>query len=190
MMKELAKYFIEEEQFANDINVGTKVTAEEKQEFTIDNDQSAEWALLRLKEDKAEMDRFIDTCEKQIQFYQEKIKEAKEKHDRKTGYLKGKLMEYFMSVPKKKTKTQEIYTLPSGKLKLKYPQPEYKRDDATLIKWLKDRDMTDYIKVSESPKWGELKKTVQVAGDMACIDGEIVDGIQIIEKAPVFDIEI
>ena len=173
MMEELAQYF-----------------AEEEREFSINNDQSAEWALLRLKEDKAEMDRFIDTCEKQIQFYQEKIKEAKEKHDSKTGYLKGKLMEYFLTVPHKATKTQETYSLPSGKLKLKYPQPEYKRDDATLIKWLKERDMTDYIKTKEEPQWGELKKVTQIAGDKACIDGEIIDGIQIVERQPEFEVEV
>ena len=173
MMEELAQYF-----------------AEEEQEFTIDTDLKGEWALVKLKEDKAEMDRFIDTCEKQIQFYQEKIKLAKEQHDNRTGYLKGKLLEYFMTVPHKSTKTQETYSLPSGKLKLKYPKPEYKRDDATLVKWLKERDMADYIKVSETPQWGELKKVTQIAGDKACIDGELIDGIQIVEKAPVFDIEL
>ena len=173
MMEELAQYF-----------------AEEEQEFTINNDQSAEWALLRLKEDKAEMDRFVSICDKQIEFYGEKIREAIEKHDNKTSYLKSKLLEYFMVVPHKATKTQETYTLPSGKLKLKYPKPEYKRDDATLVKWLKARDMADYIKVSETPQWGELKKVTQIAGDKACIDGEIIDGIEIVERQPEFDIEI
>ncbi len=180
MMEELAQYFISDEM---DDEV-------EEEEFAIVNDQSAEWSLTKLKEEKAEMDRYVDVCEKQIKFYQEKIKLAKEKHDSKTSYLKGKLMEYFMTVPRKKTKTQETYSLPSGKLKLKYPKPEYKRDDATLIKWLKERDMTDYIKTKEEPQWGELKKVTQVAGDKACIDGEIIDGIQIVEKSPVFDVEV
>ena len=173
MMEELAQYF-----------------AEEEQEFVIDTDQKAEWGLLRLKDDKAELDRFTDICKKQIEFYEAKIQEAKEKHDSKTSYLKGKLMEYFMTVPRKKTKTQETYSLPSGKLKLKYPQPEYKRDDDTLIKWLTERDMTDYIKTKEEPQWGELKKVTQIAGDKACVDGEIIDGIEIVERQPEFDIEI
>lgn len=162
----------------------------QEESWKITNDQECEWSLLRLKEDKAEMDRYVDVCEKQIKFYQEKIKLAKEQHDNRTSYLKGKLMEYFMTVPHEATKTQETYSLPSGKLKLKYPKPEYKRDDATLVKWLKERDMTDYIKTKEEPQWGELKKTAQVAGDKACIDGEIIDGIQIVEKQPVFEVEI
>ena len=48
---------------------------------------------------------------------------------------------------------------------LSYPQRQistspYKRDDATLVKWLKERDMADYIKVSErAPQvLGALKK--------------------------------
>lgn len=162
----------------------------EQSEFKIDTDQKAEWALNIIREEQAEAQRLINVCNSQILHYQNEIKKVQEKLENKTGNLKAMLFEYLQTVPHKATKTQETYTLPSGKLKLKYPQPEYKRDEATLIKWLKDRDMTDYIKVSESPKWGELKKTVQVAGDKACIDGEIIDGIQVVEKAPVFDIEI
>ena len=180
MMEESAQYFISDEM---DDEL-------EEEEFMILNDQAAEWSLLRLKEDKEEMNRFVDVCEKQIEFYEAKIRIAKERYENKTGYLKGKLMEYFLTVPHKNTKTQETYSLPSGKLKLKYPKPEYKRDDGTLLNWLKARDMTDYIKVSESPQWGELKKTVQVAGDKACIDGEIIDGIQVVGRQPVFDVEI
>ncbi len=162
----------------------------EQSEFKIDTDQKAEWALNIIREEQAEAQRLINVCNSQILYYQSELKKVQDKLEQKTANLKSMLFEYFQTVPRKATKTQETYTLPSGKLKLKYPQPEYKRDDGTLLKWLKERDMTDYIRVSESPKWGELKKTVQVAGDKACIDGEIIDGIQIIEKAPVFDIEI
>jgi hypothetical protein len=162
----------------------------EQSEFKIDTDQKAEWALNIIREEQAEAQRLINVCNSQILYYQSELKKVQDKLENKTGNLKAMLFEYFQTVDRKATKTQETYTLPSGKLKLKYPQPEYKRDDDTLLKWLKERDMTDYIKVSESPKWGELKKTVQVAGDKACIDGEIIDGIQVVERQPVFDIEI
>jgi hypothetical protein len=177
MMEELAQYFTEEER-------------EEKEQFVIDTDEKAEWALLKIKEEQAESQRMINVCNSFILHYKNEIKKAEESLERKTGNLKAMLFEYFQTVDRKATKTQETYTLPSGKLKLKYPQPEYKRDDATLVKWLKDRNMTDYIKTKEEPQWGELKKTVQIAGDKACIDGEIIDGIQVVEKAPVFDIEL
>lgn len=162
----------------------------EQSEFKIDTDQKAEWALNIIREEQAEAQRLINVCNSQILYYQSELKKVQDKLEQKTANLKSMLFEYFQTVDRKATKTQETYTLPSGKLKLKYPKPEYKRDDATLVKWLKERDMTDYIKVSESPKWGELKKTVQVAGDKACIDGEIIDGIQVVERQPVFDIEI
>jgi hypothetical protein len=162
----------------------------EQSEFKIDTDQKAEWALNIIREEQAEAQRLINVCNSQILYYQSEIRKVQDKLENKTGNLKAMLFEYFQTVPRKATKTQETYTLPSGKLKLKYPKPEYKRDDATLLQWLKERDMTDYIKVSESPQWGELKKTVQVAGDKVCIDGEIIDGIQVVERAPVFDVEI
>lgn len=162
----------------------------EQSEFKIDTDQKAEWALSKIREEQAEAQRLINVCNSQILYYQSELKKVQDKLENKTGNLKAMLFEYFQTVDRKATKTQETYSLPSGKLKLKYPKPEYKRDDGTLLKWLKERDMTDYIKVSESPKWGELKKTVQVAGDKVCVDGEIVEGVTAVERPPVFDVEV
>lgn len=162
----------------------------EEDQFSIKTDESAEWALSKIREEQTESQRLISACESQISFYQDRIKREKDRVERETGNLKSLLFDYFQTVPRKSSKTQETYSLPSGKLKLKYPQPEYKRDDATLIKWLKERNMTDYIKTKEEPQWGELKKATKIAGDKACIDGEIIDGIEIVERQPEFDIEI
>lgn len=159
-------------------------------EFVINNDQKAEWALQKIREEKAESERLISLCQNQIKFYQERIDCEKQSLENRTSYLKSKLMEYFQTVKRKVTKTQETYTLPSGKLKLKYPALEYKRDESALLKWLKERQMEEYIQVKEIPQWGELKKTVQVAGDKVCVDGEIVDGVQVVERPPVFDVEV
>lgn len=162
----------------------------EEDQFSIKTDESAEWALSKIREEQTESQRLISACESQISFYQDRIKREKDRVERETGNLKSLLFDYFQTVPRKSTKTQETYSLPSGKLKLKYPSPEYKRDDAKLVNWLKERNMYEYLVMKESPQWGELKKTVQIAGDKACIDGEIIDGIEIVERQPEFDIEI
>ena len=163
----------------------------ESDNWKIENDVSAEWVLSKLREEKAEAQRLINVCESQILFYQAKKKEVNDRYEQKTGRLKSLLLDYFDRVPHKKTKTQETYKLPSGTLKLKYPGPKYERDDKALVKWLKDRKMTDYVEVKELPKWGELKKVTKTAGDkVVSEDGEILDGVVAVEQAPEFAVDV
>ena len=157
--------------------------------FRVTDDRAAEWSLKKIKAEKAECDRYVKICQDGIQTYQEKIKEAQGRLDSGTGYLKGLLLEYFQTVPHKSTKTQETYALPSGKLKLKTPAPEFVRDDAKLMEWLKGRGMNDYVKVVETPQWGEFKKIINQQKDCVCFEGEVVDGITLVERPPIFEVE-
>lgn len=162
-----------------------------KDTFIIDNDNKAEWAINKIKEEQKERDRLIAVCEEKIQEYQEKIEKFKKQYENNTSYLISCLNQYFNTVEKKKTKTQETYQLPSGKLKLKYPSPEIKRDNEKLLKWLKNNKMTYFVDIKESPKWGELKKTISLAGDKYVTeDGEIVEGVTAVDRPPVFEVEV
>jgi len=164
---------------------------EENNDFTIDNDSKAEWALSIIKAEKADRDRLIAVCEEKIKEYQEKIEQFKKRFENRTSYLVSLLNQYFQTVPKKKTKTQETYKLPSGTLKLKLPSIEYQRDDAKLVEWLKSSGMNEFIQVKEAPKWAELKKRVIVSGDKVITeDGEIVEGIAVVEKPARFEVEV
>jgi hypothetical protein len=163
----------------------------EQSEFKIDTDQKAEWALNIIREEQAEAQRLINVCNSQILYYQSEIKKVQDKLENKTGNLKAMLFDYFQTVDRKATKTQETYTLPSGKLKLKYPQPEYKRDDSKLVEWLENSGKTDYIKIKKSPDWATLKKAITVVGDkVADENGEIVEGVKVVEKEPEFTVEL
>ena len=159
--------------------------------FKIDNDEKAEWALAKIREEQAEAMRIMNVCKSMILHYEEQMKKAEEGLEKKTAYLKGQLEQYFEMVKKKRTKTQEVYKLPSGTLRRKYPKPEFKRDEDKLLQWLKDRQMSEYIKIKESPDWANLKKMVQIAGDKVVDeDGEIIDGVTIVDRPPVFEVEV
>lgn len=159
--------------------------------FRIDNDQKAEWALAKIREEQAEAMRIMNVCKSMILHYEEQMKKAEEGLEKKTAYLKGQLEQYFEMVKKKRTKTQEVYKLPSGTLRRKYPKPEFKRDEDKLLQWLKDRQMSEYIKIKESPDWANLKKMVQIAGDKVVDeDGEIIEGVTIVDRPPVFEVEV
>lgn len=159
--------------------------------FKIDNDQKAEWALAKIREEQAEAMRIINVCKSIIMHYEEQMKKAEEDFEKKTAYLKSQLEQYFEMVEKRRTKTQEVYKLPSGTLRRKYPKPKYEKDDEKLVKWLKDRGLNDYIKVEEKPKWAEFKKAIKtVKGKVVDENGEVVEGITVVERPPTFEVEV
>lgn len=163
----------------------------EKDRFVIDNDSKAEWALEKIKAEKADMERLVSLCEQKIAEYQEKIELFKKQYENSTSFLVSCLQQYFNTVPHKKTKTQETYKLPSGTLKLKYPGPEFVRDEETLVKWLKDNNYTDHIKIKESADWASLKAKVKVdKGNVITEDGEIIEGVKAVDRPPEFKVEV
>jgi phage host-nuclease inhibitor protein Gam len=94
-------------------------------------------------------------------------------------------------VPHKKTKTQESYKLPGGKLVLKTQNPEYKRDDKTVIDWAKANSLTQFVKVKEELDWDGLKKATAVfEGHIVTEDGEIVPGIDVVDREAKFSVEV
>lgn len=152
--------------------------------FVIDCDRLAVWAIRKIKEARADRDAWV-------KWYEKKIKEITEQTDFDTMNLERMLAEYFASVPHKKTKTQESYQLPEGKLVLKTQNPEFKRDDKTVIDWLKQNKMTDFVKVKEELNWSDLKaKTSVFEGQIVTEDGEIVPGIEVIERDAKFIVEV
>lgn len=165
--------------------------AEQPQEFKIDNDGLAEWAIKKIGEERAERDRLIETAQKQIDYYSAFINHQKEVCDRKTSYLMGKLSSYFRTVKPKETATQLSYKLPSGSLIYKKEKDDYQRDDESLLAWLK-KNSPDMVKVTEEPKWGEFKKQLTIAGDKVLISdtGEVVNGISVITKPGAFDVKV
>ena len=114
-----------------------KVEQEIEEDFMINNDGKAEWAINTIKAEQEDRDRLISVCEQKIEEYMDKISQFTKQYESRTSYLTSQLAQYFQTVEHKKTKTQETYQLPSGKLKLKYPAPEMARDNDKLLTWLK-----------------------------------------------------
>lgn len=167
------------------------ITFDQEEKFTVDNDKKAEWALGKIRALKADMDRYVAVCDEMIAEYEQKKKAAQERYEQETAYFKSQLAQYFESVPKRKTKTQEVYELPGGTLRKKYPRPAFKRDNKKLVEWLKESGRNDLIKISESADWANLKKSITVKDDMVITeDGEIVEGIEVVERSPIFEVEV
>lgn len=156
----------------------------ETEGFVIDTDAKAEWALNKIKEARADRDRWVN-------WYKAKIQEITEQTDFDTLNLERMLAEYFETVPHKKTKTQESYKLPGGKLVLKTQNPEFKRDDGAVIEWAKANGLAQYVKVKEELAWSDLKAATEIFGDhIVTEDGEIVPGVEVVNREAKFSVEV
>ena len=161
--------------------------------FVIDTDAKAEWALKKIAEARSDRDAWV-------KWYEDKIAEIKAQTDFNTMNLERMLAEYFASVPHKRTKTQESYSLPGGKLILKKQNPEYKRDEKAAVAWLEKNGYAQFVKVKKELAWSDLKDASAVVdgkivcGEQITEDGEIiqmvVDGIEVIDRPEKFVVEV
>lgn len=156
----------------------------ENADFVIDTDAKAEWALTKIREARADRDRWVE-------WYKAKIDEITQQTDFDTMNLERMLADYFATVPHKKTKTQESYKLPGGKLVLKTQNPEYTRDDKAVIEWAKANGLPQFVKVEEKLAWQELKDATAVfEGHIVTEDGEIVPGVEVTNREAKFVVEV
>lgn len=159
-----------------------------EENFKIENDKAADWAISQIHEAESERDRLITLAQDQITDLEDRIEELTAKCDRDTAYLKSLLAEYFETVKSKETKTQKTYKLLSGTLVFKKPSTKIIHDDEKLIAML---DGTEYVETKKSLKWGEYKKNLGIEGDNV-IDletGEIINGCTIEEVPASFNIK-
>lgn len=157
---------------------------QEQEDIEVRTDIEAGWQLKRRKEILADRDELVA-------YYEEQIRKVKEDADFKVANIDRSLYAFFMTCKHKKTKTQEYYQHPFGKLMLKKQNPEYKRDDKTVIEWLKQTPETQrYIKVEEKLDWAALKADTTVLGNSIInTDGETIPGVEVIEREDKFCIE-
>lgn len=157
--------------------------AQEEEALEIRTEIEAKWQIERRK-------KVIDDRDELIAYYKQQIEDVKADAEYKLGFIERALLAFFNSKPHQKTKTTEYIKFPNAKLVLKKQDPEYKRDEATVIEWLKKNNGTAYIKVTESLDWAQLKKDTSVLKDkIVTVDGEIIPGVEVIEREAKFAVE-
>ena len=168
---------------------------EDEEKWEIKSDEEADWWIEIHEEKLAEIRRLKMQLENKIAFYKEKLDKVVKEEEYIMEKRDGKLAEYFETLDEKdmkKTKTMLKYRLPSGELVKKFPGPQFKRDNDTLTKWLEENQMDEYIEVKKQAKWGELKRKTKVVGNAVVLEetGEIVEGVEVIERPAEFKVEV
>lgn len=170
---------------------------EEGYGFVVKDDKAAEWCLRKIREAEADKVSWKE-------FYAEQYRKVEAECDRTIGRMKIYLYKYFEKVPHKPAKKSESYSLPGGKLVWKQQDPEFDYKSPAFVAWLKENHLHDFIKVKESPKWDEFKKTLLKDPDgnfettkdendvlrPVTADGEVVAGVEVMPRAAVFTVEV
>lgn len=107
------------------------------------------------------------------------------------GYWEQRIADYHLELLRTDPKQKTIST-PYGKSKTttSRAQPQ-KADESKLLAYAKENKLTDFIKVEESVKWGDLKKSLKVVGDNVVDEnGEIVEGATVKPETISYKIEL
>lgn len=152
--------------------------------FAVTNDAQAEWAAAKIREARQD-------TEKWTKYYAQQLDAIRAANEQSEQYFTALLADYYATVPHKRTKTQESYQLPTCKLVIRSRQPEFARDEIALCDYLDRKGRDDLVKITRRADWATIKKTLTVMPDGTCADadGEIIEGVQAIERAPEFVVE-
>ena len=160
-----------------------------KEQFEITDDSTAEWALKKVLEAKGERQRLLDLIEYEKDRLDAKKEQVEKKYESNTSYLLSKLGEYFETVTKRKTKTQESYQLLSGKLVRKFAKQKLTPNKEALLQWCKE-NAPECIKTTEEASWSDIKSKLAII-DGAVVyaeTGELVAYVTVDEVPPAFDV--
>ncbi len=155
---------------------------EERERFCLTDENMANWALRKIAKARAEYEEAAQVAEAEVKRIDDWLEGRKRELEHTEEFFGGLLTAYYL--PKHmENPRQKTFKLPAGQVQIRKQQPEYTRDDASVIAWLKGNDMTEYVEIVEKLRWGELKKTLRQLGDrMVSPDGEIIDGITVTER--------
>nr|DAM46209.1 MAG TPA: hypothetical protein [Caudoviricetes sp.] len=152
-------------------------------EWKYDLDQAAEDAKrLHKLRDKATLatgmiDKEIAATKKDLAALEARRKEILEPLQEEMKYLEANLTAYHRQ--QLEQGGDKTIKLPWATLKSQKKPQDYIRDDDRLLGWVQD-NAADYVKVSTSVAWGELKKQLVVAGGKVLLKetGEVVEGVE------------
>lgn len=160
-------------------------------------DYDADELLTDIADLKSEKKRYEDIAIEKIENIQFTVSLKTQKIDDEIQFKKDQLAAFFLTVNKKDSKTQQSYSLLSGKLVMKKATTKLVHDDKKLIEYCKT-NASEYIKqiVTDTLDWKGFKSNIEILNDQifSSSTGEVLEGLSEIglsieEVAPKFDIK-
>lgn len=136
----------------------------EKEGFAITSEGQANFFLRRLEEARNEKDKINNTCDNEINKFNEKVNAFRSKEVRSLENAEAyysTLLEKYASIALADSKKKSL-KLPFGTLAFKTSPVKYIYDDEVLMKYIKDNDLSQFIRVKEEINKKDLKTALIV----------------------------
>ena len=169
---------------------------EEKERFAVTDEASAEWCLEKLEENAKARKLVNDQFAEMVYRYEKWKSDSLQELNRSDKYLKGLLQTW--AVEKLADGKKKSVNLPSGRVGFRAGGEIWKMGDEkveattpALLAFVKQDD-DSFVKVQESVRWGDYKKTLHIMEDgrVATSDGQIIEGMTVTKGAPSFYVEV
>lgn len=169
------------------------------QAFTVSDLETAAEAQRRISyfhERMAEIDAVTDSQIEPFQAKIDRIKEwgeqAKQEYvDRVNHYsllLEAYIREQVAEQQANGKKAKKSIKLPYGSIALKKQQPEFIKNEDELLEYARQAEL---VKVKETADWAAIKKVSRIhEGKMYDQNGEVVPGVDVVERADKFELKI
>lgn len=168
----------------------------EKKPFTVTDEASAEWCLEKMEENEKARALIEEQYKRMIARHEKWREEALAELDNSDAYLKGLLLPWAQE--KVADGKKKSLKLPSGRVGFRAGGEIWKMGDEkveattpALLAFVKQDD-DSFVKVQESVRWGDYKKTLNIMKDgrVATSDGQIIEGMTVTKDAPSFYVEV
>ena len=168
----------------------------EKERFTVTDEASAEWCLEKLEENAKARALIEEQYQRMIARHEKWRADALAEIDGSDAHLKG-LLEPWATEKIADGKKKSV-KLPSGVIGFRAGGKTWKMGDEkieattpALLSFVKQDD-DSFVKVQESVRWGDYKKTLRVMEDGRVVSatGQIIEGMTVTQGAPSFYVEV
>lgn len=152
---------------------------EEKERFSIENDDQLKWAFQMMEEKRKEIRAKKDMIQQATDYYESQIKDLRQDID----YFKGLAMQYAEEQADEDPNWQ-FKESPYGRIIRKNEKTDLVvSDEQALINHLKGTEFVEHVE-EDKLKWGDLKKTLSTPDGEHVVndDGELVDDVTVVTK--------
>lgn len=163
----------------NKMVANSTANQEEKERFSIENDDQLKWAFQMMEEKRKEIRAKKDMIQQATDYYESQIKDLR----KDINSFKDMAMQYAEEQADEDPNWQ-FKESPYGRIIRKNKKIDLAvSDEQALINHLKGTKFVEHVE-EEKLKWGDLKKTLSTPDGEHVVndDGELVDGVTVVTK--------
>lgn len=163
----------------NKMVANSTANQEEKERFSIENDDQLKWAFQMMEEKRKEIRAKKDMIQQATDYYESQIKDLR----KDINSFKDMAMQY-AEEQADEDPNWSFKESPYGRIIRKNEKIDLVvSDEQALINHLKGTEFVEHVE-EEKLKWGDLKKTLSTPDGEHVVndDGELVDGVTVVTK--------